>query len=59
MSENDTPTRTMQELTKSELITAIRTQAEAAKYIDPQEGSHALRNLAEAYAILTAPIVEY
>ncbi|MFC7909041.1 hypothetical protein [Streptomyces nigra] len=55
MTENDNPTATMQDLVKIDLLSAIRSQTDAARRDLPGPGSAALRNLAEAYAIVTAP----
>ncbi|MFF3310509.1 hypothetical protein [Streptomyces sp. NPDC002952] len=40
--------------TKDELLTAIRKQAEAAGRDLPRTGAAALRDLAEAYSVITA-----
>ncbi|MFF0597900.1 hypothetical protein [Streptomyces antibioticus] len=39
---------------RGELLAAIRSQADRARVLDPQAGAAALRDLAEAYSILTA-----
>ncbi|WP_432041440.1 hypothetical protein [Streptomyces cadmiisoli] len=51
----DNRTKTMEELTKVELLSAIRKQIDAAAKDIPHIGAAALRDLAEAYAIATAP----
>jgi hypothetical protein len=51
----DNPTETMEELAKIELISAIRKQTDAASKDIPRSGAAALRDLAEAYAIVTTP----
>ncbi|WP_143662386.1 hypothetical protein [Streptomyces sp. Amel2xC10] len=39
---------------RGELLAAIRSQTDRAHLLDPQAGAAALRDLAEAYSILTA-----
>ncbi|MCD7440264.1 hypothetical protein K4B79_18795 [Streptomyces lincolnensis] len=44
-----------EDLAKAELIDAIRKQTDNARTQIPREGAAALRDLAEAYAIVTTP----
>ncbi|MFI9824446.1 hypothetical protein ACIHFC_28940 [Streptomyces sp. NPDC052013] len=48
-----TVTKTVEEQTKAELLAAIRKQTEAASNQIPRVAAATLRDLAEAYAVLT------
>jgi hypothetical protein len=48
------PTQHIEDVAKDELLAAIRKQADVAGKDLPRSGAAALRDLAEAYSILTA-----